>query len=147
MTQNDVMNELDVIIDEAKTAVLATADASGSPRMRWMTPTLLKDRKYAIYAITSKAFDKTGQIEENSSVEWMFQTPQLDRVVNITGRVNLMDNPSLRSEVLEAIGARLGAFWKLKSDESSLLVLETLIESARYFNPMQGVRVDIDFSS
>jgi pyridoxamine 5'-phosphate oxidase len=147
MTQNDVMNELDVIIDEAKTAVLASADSEGSPHMRWMTPTLLKDRKYAIYAITSKGFDKAGQLEDNPSVEWMFQTPQLDRVVNVRGKVNLMENPSLRSEVLEAIGARLGAFWKLKSDESSLLVLETVIESARFFKPMQGVRVDVSFSS
>ena len=147
MTQKDIMNELDVIIDEAKTAVLATADSSGNPHMRWMTPTLLKDRKYTIYAITSKEFDKAGQLEENSTVEWMFQTPQLDRVVNVRGQINLMDNPSLRSEVLEAIGAKLTAFWKLKSDESNLLVLETVIDNARYFKPMQGVHIDIDFSS
>lgn len=147
MTQNDVMNELDVIIDEAKTAVLATADASGTPRMRWMTPTLLKDRNNVIYAITSGEFDKAGHIEENGTVEWMFQTPQLDRVVNIRGRVNILENPSLRSEILEAIGARLGAFWRLKSDESNFLILETVIESARYFKPMQGVKAEVDFGS
>lgn len=146
MTQKDVMNELDIILAEAKTGVLATSDESGSPHMRWMTPTLLKDRQNTLYAITAESFDKAKHLSNNTAVEWMFQTAQLDRVLNLRGTINVLDNPSLRSEVLEAIGAKLTAFWKLKADETNLLVLETVIEEASFFKPMQGVQVRVDFT-
>jgi len=52
--------------------------------------------------------------------------------------MSIVDNPSLRSEVLEAVGPRLRAFWKLAKDGRDLAVLETaIVEAARYL-PMEG---------
>jgi len=50
-----------------------------------------------------------------------------------------VDNPSLRSEVLEIVGPRLHAFWKVCADERDLLVLETIIiEVGIFYMPMKG---------
>jgi hypothetical protein len=53
-----------------------------------------------------------------------------------------VENPSLRSEVLEVLGPRLQTFWKLAHDARDLVVLETIAEEATRYLPMQG-RKDI----
>ena len=32
------------------------------------------------------------------------------------------------------------SFWKLKGEESDLIVLETIIEEAIYYRPMKGIK-------
>ena len=146
MTQHEIMTELEMIIEDAKTAVLATVDKTGCPHMRWMTPTILKDRKNAIFAITSAVFDKTTQLKENCHGEWLFQTRILDTIISVRGKINLLDNSSIKNEVLEAIGPRLTTFWRLKADEeSSLIVIETVIEEAVFFKPMKGLKQKVKF--
>ena len=78
----------------------------------------------------------------HARVEWMFQTPTLDEVISIRGLINVVENPSLRSEVLEVLGPRLQTFWKLAHDARDLVVLETVAEEATRYLPMQG-RKDI----
>ena len=68
----------------------------------------------------------------------MFQTPTLDEMITLRGRINVVDNPSLRAEALEVIGPRLRAFWKLAHDERDLAVLETIIEEATRYLPILG---------
>lgn len=136
---------LGIIIGEAKTAVLATADENGQPFMRWMTPTLLKDRPGAIYAVTSPEFRKSTQLAANPKAQWMFQTKLLDRIATVTGLVNIVDNSAMKAEVLEGIGRKLNVFWKINTDPSKLVVLETVVERAEYFEPMKGVHESISF--
>jgi pyridoxamine 5'-phosphate oxidase len=146
MTKHELMTEIDLILDEAKTGVLASTDIKGRPHMRWLTPCVLKDRLDALYALTSKTFTKVQQLDENPHVIWMIQTPLLDKIITIHGKVNLLDNQSIKSEVLEVIGPRLSVFWKVNEDEGSILVLETVIEEAVYFRPMHGTKQQISFS-
>lgn len=134
---------LDEIIEDAKTAVLATVDADGTPHMRWMTPTLLGDRPGAIYAVTSPDFTKIAHLTENPKVQWMFQTRLLNRIATATGPVNVIDNSAMKAEVIEGIGRRLNVFWRVNKDPSKLVVLETIIEAADYFEPMKGVHEQI----
>jgi pyridoxamine 5'-phosphate oxidase len=137
---------LDGIIEDAKTAVLATVDPDGRPHMRWMTPTLLGGRKGAIYAVTSPDFSKIAHLSENPKVQWMFQTRLLNRIATATGLVNVIDNSAMKAEVIEGIGRRLNVFWRVNTDPSKLVVLETVLEEADYFEPMKGVREHITFS-
>ena len=51
-------------------------------------------------------FAKVVQVRKNPRVEWMFQTPTLDEIVSIRGAINVVENPSLRAEVLEVLGPR-----------------------------------------
>ncbi|MCK5006328.1 MAG: pyridoxamine 5'-phosphate oxidase family protein [Spirochaetia bacterium] len=140
MTKQEVLNTLEMILNEAHTAVLATTDQDGKPHIRWMTPALLRGRTGVIYAVTSPRFGKVVQLEAHPEVEWMFQTPILDTIVTVRGRINIVDNPSILSEVLETLGSFMRSFWKLKGDERGLLVLETIIEEAIYYKPMKGVK-------
>lgn len=136
---------LAAIIEDAKTAVMATVDKEGHPHLRWMTPTLLSSRPGAIYAVTSPDFKKVEHLSKNPQASWIFQTKMLSRVVNISGPVNIVDNSAMKAEVLEGIGRRLNVFWRVNTDPSKLVVLETVIEVAEYFEPMKNVRERIDF--
>ena len=95
-----------------------------------------------MYALTAPRFSKVVQVRAHARVEWMFQTPTLDEVISIRGPLNVVENPSLRSEVLEVLGPRLQTFWKLAHDARDLVVLETVAEEAIRYLPMQG-RKDI----
>ena len=90
MTRQEILNTLEMILNEAHTAVLATTDQNGKPHIRWMTPALLRGRTGAIYAVTSPRFGKVVQLEAQPEVEWMFQTPILDTIVTVRGRIRLL---------------------------------------------------------
>jgi len=140
MTRQDIVNTLEMILNEAHTAVLATSDEQGRPHLRWMTPALIPGRDRAVYAVTSPGFDKVSQLGARPEVEWLFQTPGLDTIITVRGRINIVDNPSLLSEVLESLGPFMRSFWKLKGEERDLLVLETVVQEAVYYKPMKGLK-------
>jgi pyridoxamine 5'-phosphate oxidase len=138
MDSRDVMKRVAAIVEAHGTGLLATVDETGSPHMRWLTPALLRERPGTIFAITAPRFAKVVQVRAQPRVEWMFQTPTLDEIVSVRGVINVVENPSLRAEVLELLGPRLGTFWKLAHDARDLVVLETVVEEATRFLPMEG---------
>ncbi|MGA2974251.1 MAG: pyridoxamine 5'-phosphate oxidase family protein [Spirochaetia bacterium] len=138
MDSREVMNRIGAIIEAHGTGVLATVDKDGNPHLRWLTPTLLRERPGALYAVTAPRFSKVMQVRAHPRVEWMFQTPTLDEVISVRGLINVVENPSLRAEVLEVLGPRLGTFWKIAHDARDLVVLETVVEEATRFLPMEG---------
>jgi general stress protein 26 len=143
MTRQELLARLSEILEEAGTGLLATVDAEGRPRMRWMTPALLAGRPGALFALTSPRFAKAAQISGQPRVEWMFQSPSLKEIITLRGQVNLLDNPSIRSEVLEKVGPRLRAFWKLNADERDLLVLETVLQEGSRYLPLTGEKASV----
>ncbi len=138
MNKRDVMATLEMILNEAHTAVLATVDEKGRPHLRWMTPALIGGREGAVFAVTSPGFDKTRQLEKHPEVEWLFQTPLLDTVVMARGKINVLDNPSILAEVLESLGPYMHSFWRLQGEARDLVVLETIIEEAVCYWPLKG---------
>ena len=145
MDTREVMNRLGAIIEAHGTGVLATVDPDGNPHVRWLTPTLLPERPGALFAITAPRFSKVLQVRSHPRVEWMFQTPTLDEVISVRGTINAVENPSLRAEVLEVLGPRLRTFWKLAHDARDLVVLETVMEEATRFLPMEGRKDHVRF--
>lgn len=145
MNQPALMYALEQILVDSKTGILATVDSEGKPRLRWMTPVLLKDRAGVIFAVTSPHFLKTAQITEHPDVTWMIQTRSLNRIVTLQGKINVLDNPSIKAEIIEAVGQRLSMFWKLNSEDMEFVVLETVLETAEYFEPLQGVKHTMSF--
>jgi general stress protein 26 len=138
MDSRELMNRVWAIIDAHGTGVLATVDQDGNPHVRWLTPAILPERPGALYAITAPRFSKVVEVRAHPRVEWMFQTPTLDEVISVRGTINAVENPSLRAEVLEVLGQRLRTFWKLAHDARDLVVLETVVEEATRFLPMDG---------
>jgi hypothetical protein len=51
----------------------------------------------------------------------------------------------MKAEVMEGIGRRLNVFWRVNKDPSKLVVLETVIEEAEYFEPMKSLVTRINF--
>ncbi len=139
MTKTEILGALDAIIDEAQVGILATTDPDGRPAMRWMTPAQVRGRQGYLYAVTSPGFRKVRHIEGHSGVEWMFQTPDLNRIVNVKGQISVVDNPQMKSEVLESIGRRLEVFWRV-NDKTDIVVLETMIEQVSVFDTMKHRR-------
>ena len=140
MKLRSVFAILDKIIEIEKVGVLSTMDENNRPHMRWMTPTILHGREGFLYAVTSPKYAKIHQIAERDDVEWLFQNRTLNEIINVGGKMNLLDTPSAKSEVLEAIGPHLQIFWRVNREESDLVVLETVIRTISYFNPREGVR-------
>jgi len=146
MDQNELMHKLVLILEDSKAAVLATTDAAGRARVRWMTPGILNGRPGCLYALTSRDFHKVAELDSNPTVEWMFQDRALTQVINVRGRVSVVDNPSLKSELMEAIGSRIVVLWKHDVELDQCVVLETVIEEAVYYQPMKGVKVAVSFA-
>ena len=140
MKQGDFLFEQEEMIDEVKTGLLATVDSKGRPRMRWMTPAILKDRNGALYAVTSRDFAKREELNEKPQVQWMFQSRSLDKILYVDGKVNVVENSSMLNEVLEVVGPRLRVFWNVNPNETSLVVLETVMEQGAVFLPMKGIK-------
>jgi pyridoxamine 5'-phosphate oxidase len=138
-----MLDTLERVLEESKIAVLATVDPDGRPHMRWMTPAVVRGREGFLYAVTSPEFEKTQQIDGNPQVEWMLQSRSLDEIVSVRGPMGVIDNPSAKAEVLEAIGGHLSTFWKMNPDESKMVVLETSVEYIRYVKPMTGERHEV----
>ena len=139
--RDEVLVRAELLLEDAKTAVLATATSKGSPKLRWMSPTFLPGEAWRLYAVTSVDFTKANHLEENSAVEWMIKDPLLMEVVNLRGVASLVDNPTKKKGVVERLAPRLGTFWRLKQDETSFVVLETMIEEASLFRPLSGHRL------
>lgn len=137
---------LDRIIENSKVAVLATVDQHGGPSLRWMTPTLLRGRDESLFTVTGPSFRKMAHINGDPHVQWIFQTKALDEVLNVSGTIHAIESPRTKAEVLESVGRNLSIFWKINTDETELLVLETRITAYEYFKPLTGERTSLTVS-
>ncbi len=146
MNKNELLHLLGEIIDDAKTAVLSTVDSAGAPHVRWVSPALLKGRPESIFMVTSRHFTKVNQVETNPRVEWMFQTRALTKVVNVRGSIATLSNAAIRSEVLEVLAPGLRTFWTItQNNDPDLVVLETRVQEAVVFLPIDGSRETVRF--
>jgi len=143
MNKHDFMSMMRHVVDESHAAVLASADKEGRPHIRWVVPGFLAHREGALYTVSVSTYPKVDQLLNNPNAEMMFQTPGLNKIINLRGVVNILDNPSIRSEVLESLGERLHAFWRTTKPESDLIVLEFVFNEATYYVPMNNSRLTI----
>ncbi len=140
MDSRSMLDTVERVLERSRIAVLATVDPEGRPHMRWMTPGLVRGRDRFLYAVTSPEFHKTDEVRGNAAVEWMIQSRSLDEIVTIRGTMRILDNPSVKAEVLEAIGGHLSTFWKMNPDEGKMVVLETEMNEIWYTKPTTGER-------
>ena len=118
MTKHEVLYKVEQILETTRAGILATLDQDGKPRMRWMTPAILQGRADVLFAVTSPDFEKVVQLATHPDVEWMIQTRALDQIVNLRGKMNILDNPSIRSEVMEHLGKQLTVFWRVNTEKN-----------------------------
>ena len=75
----------------------------------------------------------------------MLQTKALDEIMRVRGRVVLVDSPTLKADVTEALGGRLTVFWRVNPEASELIVLETVIDTIVYYRPTAKEKHEISF--
>lgn len=136
MRNESVMGKVRDLAGEVGVGVFITIDEEGKPRSRWMTPVFLSRLGGALYAVTSKDSRKVRHLAANPNVSWLFQTKSLNKIGTLTGRAEVVRDPSLSAEVLEAIGPHLEVLWTYMGDPKKLVVVETIIESASWFAPL-----------
>lgn len=146
MNKHEIMGLIDTLIEDSRTAVLATVDQNGAPHLRWITPGCIQERAGTIFMISASNLSKIAQIQNNPNSEVMFQSRALDKIINVKGKINLLNNPSIRAETLECLGKHLHTFWNLNQPETELVVLELVIEQATLYFPQKGNRITVDFS-
>lgn len=146
MDQREFINKIDQILENSKTGILTTVDAKGRPYSRWMTPVVLKSVGPAVFAFSIPGAKKIEHIRKNPEVQWLIQTKDLREIVTINGRAEIVDNPSVKSDLLEVLGPRLTMFYKVNENSQEWVILETRIEEGTYFRPISGIRETTDFS-
>jgi general stress protein 26 len=147
MLKHEIMGIIGSMIDDTHAAVLATVDKNCVPHIRWVTPGCIEERSGTIFMISAVNLAKIEQIRINPKAQMLFQTKSINRIITVEGTVNILDNPSIRSEVLECVGKHLHAFWKINNPENELVVLEMIIERATVYDPQKGTRISVDFRS
>ncbi len=141
MELNALLDVMERVLDGSGAAVLTTVDSQGRPHSRWMVPAILRGQPGSLYAVTSPHFTKIEHIAAQPRVSWLMQSKSLDETVEVSGKAQVIDNPALKSDVLEALGSKLAAFWHINPDETDLTVIETAIESITYLETATGERV------
>lgn len=138
MDLNTMMDVVERILEESRGAVLSTVDDGGRPHSRWMTPVLLRGEKGALYSVTAPAMHKVDEIRANGHVAWLVQSKDFAKIVTLNGIATVVDNPALKSTVLEALGPALVTFWKINPEETELVVLETVVREATLTDTRSG---------
>lgn len=146
MKPKELVSKIDEILDNSKTGVLATTDKKKQVHTRWMTPAVLTHGGGArVFCFSIPGAAKIEHIGANSKVEWLIQTKDLREIVNIEGEARVVDNPSLKSELMEILGPRLAMFYKVNAGSEDWVTIETRIQRATYFRPISGVKETVEF--
>jgi general stress protein 26 len=141
MDIKEMFDAMERILESSRIAVLAHVQNEKKPRLRWMTPTVIRGRQGYLYALSSSDYDWTASLEGAPQVEWMMQSKSLDEIITVRGKMQIIDNPALKADVQEALGGYLRVFWKNIPDESNYITLETVIEEMVYFKPVTGKKI------
>ena len=149
MSPTDLLSEVDRILEESKTALLATVGVDGRARLRWMTPRRIKVRPGYLYCASEAETVKVDHVRHNPNVTWTIQRATLNEVIALRGHAVVLDEPGLLQEFLEAVGKDLFMVWRLhplqstpttgtRSPRPHLVVIETAIEEAERLDCLSG---------
>ena len=139
MDTRELMERVSALLDAHGTGLLATVGrgrvrrtCAGSPRRSCATG------RGRSTPSRRRAFAKVVQVRAHPGWSGCSRRRRWTRSSAVRGTINVVENPSLRAEVLEVLGPRLRTFWKLAHDARDLVVLETVVEEATQYLPMQG---------
>jgi len=145
LNKDEFLKKFRQVLEDSPQAILATVTPEGFPAMRYMTPSMVKGRDDALYAVTAASFPKVKDLATHPQVSWMLTSPKTREIYSFRGRITLVEDPRFKSELLEEIGRGLETFWRLNDDPSDLVILETRLESGESFNPKTADKAQIRF--
>jgi general stress protein 26 len=149
MTPNELLVEIDRILEDSKTALLATVDGTGQPCLRWMTPRRLKTLPTHLCAVCEVGSSKVEQIRQHPEVAWLVQRPNLDIVITVRGRTTVVEDAATLQEFLDVAAKDLFVIWRLHPPGANnpFAVIGTQIESASRFDSQSGKTTEFRFDA
>ena len=87
---NEISRVAAQVVAECRNAVLATADANGSPHAAWMTVQVSTDLE-EVMSITAPTSQKIAELRSNPQAEWMFATPSMETLVYLSGFTQVIE--------------------------------------------------------
>ena len=145
MDQHQMLTKIEAIIEQSKVGLLATTDPQGKPRVRWMTPTVIPNRGPSIFAFSPAQAMKIQDIEHQPEVKWLIQTHDLTEVISVRGDTYILDNPALKTEILEILIPHTTRLWTIDLSSTECVILETVIREATYYRPQQNIEETVTF--
>jgi general stress protein 26 len=146
MDKTQFLKRMSEILEEVKVGVLCTVDAEQRPDARWMTFASLGGHGDFLYCVSSPQAQKCRELEQNSKVTVLLQTKDLNHIIKLKGIAQVVDNPSLRSEIIEALGKKLFTFWKINEQDSYFVVLEISLHQGQYLSALEGKSSVVEFA-
>jgi len=145
MDQHQMLTKIESLVEQSKVGLLATTDPQGKPRVRWMTPAIIPNRGPSIYAFSAANAMKIRDIEHQSEVKWLVQTHDLTQVVSARGDTYILDNPALKTEILEILIPHTTRLWTIDLSSTECVILETVIREATYYRPQENFEETVTF--
>lgn len=145
MTKQELLTRFSRLLEDHPVGILALADPGGYPSLRYMTAHQTPGNRASLCSLTAKTFPKTAGVTVNPRVSWLFTDPGRTEIFSLRGQIAVNENPRFKAELLESLGKNLETFWKLNSDPSDLVCLETLVVSGEYFRPGDGFKAGWEF--
>ncbi len=102
------------IVEAGRPFVLATVDASGAPRVRWMGGLVLEP-PLTLYMPAGVASRKMTQIRNSPLAQLLLNSEDLSRVVTLDGECQIVEDPEARRRVWDALPS-LGGYYAGPAD-------------------------------
>ena len=127
------------LADGRRPGLLATVDSVGTPQMRWMQTLSLQHFPH-LYALCSPTSRKVAQIRAHPRVSWIFTSESGNMVVNLSGRANIIIDPSEVNRVWRLIEHKESAYFlDLKASAAGIAVIDTLVDEVDCSVPQYGL--------
>jgi len=146
MEHSQIIDKIEEIIEDVQTGIMTTIDHEEKNSSKWMVPVLLKYPTTAIYCFSHPHCEKQRHIAAQNKVEWMIRTEDRSQIVKIEGTAAVNDNPDIKAEMLERIGGDIATFFKDDTIVEEPVVIETTIETVKYYKPTDGIVETVIFS-
>ncbi|MEI6339513.1 MAG: pyridoxamine 5'-phosphate oxidase family protein [Verrucomicrobiota bacterium] len=145
LKQEDVIAMVNSILDGGQPGVLSTLDFHGAPQSRWMATSSFEGFP-CFYTLTSTDSPKVEQIEAHPQVHWMFSSPDLKLVVNLTGRACVLPpDPAILKKIWHQIADKSRAYFLGDSVHGpGFSIIETTVEVVECTLPELGRKLFLD---
>ena len=112
-----------------------------------MTPRRIKGRPRHLYTVSEAHASKVAEIQADPRVGWLIQPSSLREVVALDGRAEIIDDPTLLQEFLEAVGKDLFMVWHLHPAPTRphFVVIETALERGSRLDARTGATQTVTF--
>ncbi|MDB6134810.1 MAG: pyridoxamine 5-phosphate oxidase-related FMN-binding protein [Verrucomicrobiales bacterium] len=140
----DILGLAKSLVNGRHPGILATVDANGSPRLRWMS-TLSCEAFPVFHSLTAPNSRKVREILRHPAVHWMFFNADKTLVLNLTGWARIIEETALLKQIWRKIVDTSHAYFLNEyAEKPGFVAIETTVEAIECSSPGNALRFEID---